>query len=253
MQHYCDIAKRLGRIPVFVICHNNGFLVNNTLKQLWHLKEAQFIIVDSLSTDFETLEILKILEKSGVLVFRPGTNTGPHLFHCYWQELPDQFVITDPDLQYPETLPANLLEMLRNVLQASKTFKAGLALDLSDSKDMLEGEYVGSPSIYAFESVYWTKPVVLPSGKGVDSIVKRPCMAFDAGLDTTFALYDKRNLNGNEYYKAWRIAGADFTAKHLPWYKAFHKANPEKMKLMYPISDTISTMATFLRINSGKN
>jgi hypothetical protein len=86
------------------------------------------------------------------------------------------------------------------------TSKIGFALDISHPEEFLEGPYVETLTIAEHEAQFWLHRIPDPEFE-----------LYRAPIDTTFCLVNKRVYDHGSRHI--RIAG-DFTAKHLPWYKA---------------------------------
>ena len=193
-----------AHIPLVTICYNNHRYVENTV-----LQAARFgirtIILDNASGYADTRAYLAGLQERAEVIFLPD-NAG----HTCWtipsvyNRLPDRFFLSDPDLEWNPTLPADfptILDGLRSELQAGRI---GFALDLSDSGAMFQDpDYVVGTSISAWEAQFWTSRVLHPTYE-----------IYNAPIDTTFHLFDKQNTGGRHI----RLGGI-FTARHLPWYR----------------------------------
>ena len=100
-------------IPILVICHNNYKYVDNTLKQIKNINNNYYKniqILDNLSTDEKTIDYLKTVDCN---VIYNKTNSGPWInsnnnSHIY-NNLPNKFIITDPDLEFNKNLPSNFI------------------------------------------------------------------------------------------------------------------------------------------------
>lgn len=171
-------------------------------------------IVDNASTAPEMLLCLQQMEAQGVEIIHRSENSGPHLFldAAFYANLPEYFVITDPDLALNPHLPATFLEDLLALTEQHQIGKAGFALDISDRSAMRQENFVICDKvlkIWEWEEQFWTQP--LPPLPGGDPV-------YNADIDTTFALYNKRYFDPGQHYRAVRVAGR-FTCRHLPWYR----------------------------------
>lgn len=113
------------------------------------------------------------------------------------------YVVTDHDLSI-EGIPNDYIEVLINGLDLNPNVtKCGLSLKIDDLSD---NEYTNH--VKRFEGVYWHDK---------DNVGN-----YIAGVDTTFAVYDRDRQNpgwdhGNKFFFATRTP-PPYTAKHLPWY-----------------------------------
>lgn len=197
-------------IPSF----NNPSYVRGMVAQL-HERACRCIrIVDNASSAPEMLVCLQQMETQGVEVLHRSENSGPRLFldAAFYAALPEYFVITDPDLALNPQLPATFLEDLLALTEQYQIGKAGFALDISDRAALRPERFaIGDKefTIWEWEEKFWTQP--LPPLPGGDPV-------YNANIDTTFALYNKRYFDPGQYRRAVRVAGR-FTCRHLPWYR----------------------------------
>jgi FkbM family methyltransferase len=193
-------------IPIIIVCYKNWKYVLHMLDQLAQLNPRlleQVVILNN-SPD----STLPANLHAGVQVLHRPNNQGPMVSPWVnkdiYEMMPDQFVLTDADLDLNINLPVDFLEQLQTLAKTYKNGKVGLALDISDPHLFYsDTEYSSGKSIVDQELQFWTKPL----SKDV----------YQADVDTTFALHTK-------YYEvsyrnpSIRVAGC-FTARHLPWYR----------------------------------
>ena len=158
--------------------------------------------MDNASTDEPTREYLVTC---GLDVRYNKTNNGPWVSSgCnqdLYNQLPDEFILTDPDLEFNENLPIDFISRLSDISNKYRVNKTGFALKISDFDAMYQCTYYEGRNIRDWESQFWA-----------DRISDERYELYNAGIDTTFALINKRYGCGSI-----RVAG-DFTAKHIPWY-----------------------------------
>jgi hypothetical protein len=53
-----------------------------------------------------------------------------------YNNLPDKFIITDPDLEFNKNTPSNFIDIMISISDQYKSEKVGFALDLSESDKM---------------------------------------------------------------------------------------------------------------------
>lgn len=205
------------QIPVFIVCYNNGVHVLNMVKQLNKYKITP-IIINNCSTDIETLLTLnKIIDSSFAHVIHSKKNFG-HLIgfmDSIYALLPEVFAYTDPDLQLNNNLPHDFLWQLSAITEKYSVYKAGFALTLLDSEQMIDNHHTKIKfrpftfkkefNVTEWEKRFWRFKLSNPDYD-----------LFQADIDTTFAVYRKSNFTGN-FFDAIRVAG-NFEAIHLPWY-----------------------------------
>jgi FkbM family methyltransferase len=195
-------------VPILVICHNNHKYVENTLRQISRINKDYYKninIIDNASDCEETINFLKsvdvkVIHNENITPIIDESN-NTHIYNS----LPDEYVLTDPDLELNENTPENFIEILANLSQKYSCGKVGLALDISDFDKMYQTDYFHGNTIYAWENKFW-----------VNKISDSDYEIYNSALDTTFCLINKRR-ESNPHYNL-RVAG-NFTAKHIPWYK----------------------------------
>ena len=197
-------------IPVLIPSFNNGAYIENCVSQLNSLGFSRFVVLDGGSTDSRTRKALRQLGPASKVITLPD-NPGPRFFfehRPFYRALPEKFVVTDPDLEFNQALPKDFLSTLSQLTYEFSIGKVGFALSIDGP--LLDDEFfMGKKwtTIRDWESQFWTRP--LPNSAGVE--------AFDAPIDTTFALYNKRFLRRKDFFNAIRVAGP-YAAKHLPWF-----------------------------------
>ena len=194
-------------IPIIIISFNNHKYVKNTIVQLENIDSSiikNVIIMDNNSSEINTINYLNTTKHK---VIRNIENKGPWIenYKDFYNSLPNQFIITDPDLEFNNNLPKNFIQILLSLSDKFKCHKIGFALNIEDSDQMYGSVYYNNLNIYDWEKQFWQNKID-------DSNYE----LYDAEIDTTFCLINKQAANKSS--KRIRIAG-NFTAKHLPWYK----------------------------------
>jgi FkbM family methyltransferase len=186
-------------IPIIIICFNNYKYVENIINQIININEllVEFItIVNNNSNEKDTIEYLN---NSKINIIN-NDNIGPWISqyvneHIY-NKLPDQFILTDPDLEFNVNLPKNFIEIMISLSNKYMPKKIGFAINIDDTNLFYENINI------EHEKDFWINKI------------EDDYELYQANIDTTFCLINK---NGIENYNI-RIAG-NFTCKHLPWYK----------------------------------
>lgn len=195
-------------IPIIIVCHNNGWMVEKTINDIYDkFTKSNFIIVDNASTTQPTLDILeKLINKPRVILHRFTDNGSPRRIFfepSLYKYTKNPYIITDPDLDL-STLPNNTIDTLMKIAMKYKTFKVGLAIDISQKDDLFS-------YVYENEKIFWTNKIN-------DSNYE----LYNAQIDTTFCLIC--NLITTENKDFWqnniRVAGP-YTIKHLPFHKSY--------------------------------
>lgn len=199
--------NRRDNIPILIISFNNWKYVRNTIQQIEKINREyldDIIVVDNCSTDKNTLDYLDTLS---VRLIRNSVNAGPWI--CPWcnvdiyNQMPQKFIVTDPDLEFNENLPTNFVQLLSEISDKYNSNKTGFALDISEPNKLFNSKlYVDGKSIIEWETQFWNHKI---EDDNYD--------IYNATIDTTFCLFNK----SADWSKNIRVAG-NFTAKHLPWY-----------------------------------
>jgi len=225
--------------PLVVISHDNHAYVANTISQA-NAFGLRAIVLDNASTYEKTREYLRSIEQATEVRYLPS-NFGSTCWQrsFVYDDLPDRFFLTDPDLQWNPRLPSDFAEQLDGLCTKFQARAVGFALDIHDREAMLQdADYFAGQSIWDWESQFWRK-----------RISHEPHEIYDAPIDTTFQLLDKRRASG-----VFRVAG-EFTARHLPWYRDAANAPHDLLHMYAPRGAwAISTIAKLiLREMSRKN
>jgi FkbM family methyltransferase len=222
-------------IPILIICYNNHIYVDNMIKQIKKINPEYFsyiTIINNSSTDKNTISYL---ETCSVNIIQ-NKNNGPWIsqncnIHIY-DTLPEQYIITDPDLQLHKNIPSNFIEILSNLSEKYQCRKIGFALDISDYDLMFQTNNYAKfgLTIYDWEKRFWENKIN-------DSEYE----LYNAEIDTTFCLINKKYINSNI-----RVAD-NFTCKHLPWYKNNPLINIYDNYQNYINIESISSIAITIR------
>ena len=207
----------ISDIPIVVLSANNPTFLRDMIDQL-SLYHSNLTVFDDASDFPPMLELLSELSRR-MPVHKSQCRLGPRGFLLRGlgliEELPRYFAVTDADLILNRYLPPSFLTVMYGILSNSGFSKVGFALDLSDSEKMWKYEYFNNHTIVGWESRFWNPSDQIKS--------EQSAPVYKAHVDTTFALYDKNKLLGEEHGYMWRwedslrVAG-NFTAKHRPWY-----------------------------------
>ena len=227
-------------IPILIICYNNYKYVENTSIQILKINEAYYKNITILNNCSTCVDTINYLNTVNVKVIHNVTNNGPWISPSdnttLYNQLPNKFILTDPDLEFHENLPANFIEILVNLSDKYQTSKIEFALNISDHDDMFQiSTYANNKSIYDHEIDFWVNKI------------NDPCYElYYAAIDTTFCLVDKTyTLDDACNNNCVRIAG-NFTAKHLPWYKNNKIFNVYENYQLCNSTTTISTNSTHI-------
>lgn len=194
------IPRDFKATPIVVICRDRFTPVRELLCWLTAAGYTRPILLDNASTYPPLVDFLATTDAE---VVRLGSNMG-HL--APWStELRERldpegpFVVTDCDVVPDEDCPADVVEHLAGVLlRYANVDKVGLGLRIDDLPDC----YALKAEVLEWESLFWESEIA----PGV----------FQAGVDTTFALY-RSPAERHSCDRALRT-GAPYRARHLPWY-----------------------------------
>lgn len=208
--------KYMSIIPIVIISYNNHQYVDNSIKQLIHINpnvKSSIIIMDNNSDNSETIRYLDNLKE--ISLIRNKFNNGPVINSTnnksVYDQLPEKFILTDPDLEYNPHMPHDFINILSKLSDQLKCAKIGLAIDISDKNKMYSyNTYFDHYTIWEWESQFWKH-----------KILNNTYEIYDASIDTTFSLINKKYLKNNDRLdwvrNCYRIAG-NFTCKHIPFY-----------------------------------
>lgn len=181
-------------IPVWIINRDRLTTTRNMVEYLHRVPGARPIIFDMESSYPPLLEWYKTF---GGHIVR-SENVGPR---DTWNHVPDislgcdYYVVTDSDLDL-SSVPLDVLDFLRSGLDRyPRIHKCGLSLEIND----LPNTEMGRFAFRCEESYWWHR---------VDG------QFFNAGIDTTFAMYRAGSGWAGDAIRSDR----PYTARHVPWY-----------------------------------
>lgn len=209
-------------IPILIPCFETVTYVRNMVDQLREFGLKNIILVDNAST-YEPMRDFLDHPGKHVTVVRQIVNKGPRdifVDSTNYVMLPEIFCVTDPDLCFNVDLPHDFIAQLAALTVQHAIGKAGFALDISNRDAMQQNAFqIGDKpyKIWDWEQRFWNAPIGL-TAMG-DPI-------YNAPIDTTFAVYNKRFFNPRSPLTALRVGGR-FTCQHLPWYTD-NKLPPEE-------------------------
>lgn len=216
-------------LPVIIVSYNNHTYVDSMIKQLNNFN-IKPVVIDNHSTSQETIDYLRQLNHENAFVIFSEMNLGHRVgfLSPVYDVLPNFFGYTDPDLIFKKEMPITFIEDFKNLTEKYQIYKVGCALELSGGirKDTnMKINTTKKPffipsrkfSIQEWESRYWKLKI------DDDSFD-----LYSAPIDTTFAIYNKKNYFFNTC-EALRVAG-DYAVFHLPWYKDMDLMSEDQLK-----------------------
>ena len=153
--------------------------------------------------------LLAFYDKSPELnVLRLTTNMGPYAFWHLGMQVQQAapFVVTDPDVVPAVACPSDLVERMLWAMETlpATPCKVGPSLRV----DNLPAHYRLHKEVVAWESQWWQRTVTV--GESV--------VAYDALIDTTFALYKAGSGSWPSEGTHYRLA-PPYELEHVPWYE----------------------------------
>ena len=204
------------KVPIIVICYNNHKYVNNMINKIIKINpdlKSSIIIMDNNSDNSSTQKYLQE-NINDVIIVHNVQNNGPWVdINRNWflyDIMPDKFILTDPDLEINDNLPANFVDILCDLIDEYDCSKIGFALEVKDSDKMYDDyNYFDNKSIWQWETThFWNEENRFEHPK---------YQLYKGGIDTTFGLVSKHRLHSGTDFINVRVAG-DFTCRHLPFY-----------------------------------
>ena len=192
-------------IPVYINSRDRESTVRNMVEWLLSAGTTRVIIMDNNSTYPKLLEYYKNLP-ARVELHKFPANHGPWSFWTAYLHLQQRtpYVVTDSDLEFATECPKDLLHKMYSLLNRFPTsLKVGPGLKIDDVPDD-EALYSGWDR--KGEQHFWTKRF---NGE-----------AFNAPIDTTFALYPVGKYISGDYLKGYQNLRMDspYLMRHMPWY-----------------------------------
>lgn len=187
-------------IPVFIICFERVEGLKLLVSWLETHNLRNIIFLDNDSTYPPLVEYLNSSPYQKIRMNRNIGHTAAWTLDVIKILTPDQFyIVTDPDVIPTENCPGDIINYLLKVHEKFLPYqKVGLGLKINDLPD----HYPLRKSVIKWEEQFW----ITKLDKGI----------YDAGVDTTFALYKPFTYN-YILHPSIRI-GEPYTARHLPWY-----------------------------------
>jgi hypothetical protein len=207
---------------IFIIIRDRFSHLVRLINWLEQQKLKRIVLVDN---DSRFPPLVDYLNKTTYQVLEMGRNTG----HTgLWSSgiikilLPDDFyVVTDPDI-IPTSPGKDTLKHLYKIhAKYPYHLKVGLGLKIDDIPD----HYVLKKEVIRWESQFWKYP--LEDG------------VFEAGVDTTFALY--KPYTYQHFIHPSLRTGAPFIARHLPWYTQSRRLSNEEVFYRLRLDENVNT------------
>ena len=218
-------------IPIVVICFNNYYFIKNFVNQIKKYKNP-IILLDNNSKYEDLLNYYKKIKNElgdKITIRLLEENYGHTVYLKLKHELPNIYILSDPDLELNENMPENFAEIFLTLSKQYKKYKIGSALNIKDNAQFVEcNNYSNQQNIYDWEKKFW-----------FEKINNNEYELYNANIDTTFCLVNNNYFNDDEY-DAIRVAG-NFTVKHLPWYDNYIKNNISEKEIKFWKNNNISS------------
>jgi hypothetical protein len=197
-------------VSIAIISYNNLTFLEKMINQV--LKYTNdIVIIDNKSTYQPLLDFFKTNEnKYTILNMEKNHGHTVYKIDTVKKILGPLYLLTDPDIELPSTLPKNFVRQFYDLTKKYKIHKIGVALDIFSDNIRTDVKALGFHGVWNtikdWEKQFWKK-----------RIEDKDFELYSGDVDTTFCFVNEPNT----IYKNLpiRIAGVDYTSKHLPWYK----------------------------------
>jgi glycosyltransferase involved in cell wall biosynthesis len=230
LQYKKKYAKACFEIPIIINNKNQLSYLKRLINSLEKRGYKNIYIIDNAST-YEPL--LKFYEETPYKVFLLGQNVG---FCALWDtdvfdHFKDQYyVYTDSDLEIVDECPDDFMVIMHYLLNKYSLGKVGFSLLTDDLPDT----FANRSEVQKWEARFQQNKVER--------------LAFQAMVDTTFALY-KPNIFGDAGMLLAFRTSFPYSARHLPWYENT-KALTDEQKYYYVNAKTSSHWSSKVAIES---
>jgi len=206
----------ISEIPIFIISFNHLTYLQASIA---YFEKAGFKNIHVIDNASSYPPLVEYLRASPHRVHYMGVNyKHTVLFDSLkFKEVVDSsyFVLTDPDVLPIEECPLDFLYIFLDLLLSYPAKnKVGFSLKLDDLPD----HYELKENVLKWEGRFYEK-----------SKEHGALTAYDAPVDTTFALYrPRKEWRTSDFFAAFRT-GYPYEARHLPWYRDLSKLTDEEI------------------------
>ena len=194
-----------NNMSIVVIGFNQYTYITKMIKQLEPYSN-DIIIIDN-NSDYKPL--IKYYETEyKYSLLKMDKNYGHKVYEEIFivNMLGNNYIITDPDLEFNKNLPSNFIQELVKISKEYKAGRVGFAL-LIDADDIRQELSYASMPLKEWEGRFWKNKINHPS---LD--------LYNAPIDTTFCLL---NTTNNIHGLSIRIGG-NYICKHKPWHHNYY-------------------------------
>ena len=176
-------------IPIYINSFNQPTYLAKMVCQLEERGYQNLIIIDQHSSFKPMVELLASLSKR-YAVLKLSENLGPHWIFTsgFALSFPEWFVYTDADIEFGSRLEPLFIDEMQDAARDLNALKVGMALDIANPAEMINVEISIGGNKYTipeWESQFWKHRIVHTKHE-----------IYSAPVDTTFAVYNRRNFEG---------------------------------------------------------
>lgn len=187
-------------IPVFIICRDRVTALRELVSWLEKHGLKRIVLIDNDSSYQPLLDYFEKTPHQVLPLQRNVGHTSPWKLDIIRTLVPEDFyIVTDPDVIPATECPDDAMTYMLSIHKKFFAYeKVGFGLKIDDLPD----HFPLKAHVVEWESQFWK--------------VKLKDKVYDAGVDTTFALYKPFT-----YYYALHPSirtGEPYVARHLPWY-----------------------------------
>lgn len=209
------------KVPIIINNYNRLSCLQKLIVSLEDKGYSNIYIIDN-NSDYPPL--LEFYRNCTYEIFYLSNNLG---FRALWESgiykrfKRSYYVYTDPDMEVMEDCPADFMAHFIDIFDRyPKCAKVGFGIYLDDIPDTYEYK----EKVLAHETIFWRYPVEKS--------------LYQAGIDTTFALYRPYTKGASSPYKLMFRTGAPYLVRHLPWYSDTHNLTQEEVYYLQSVNQS---------------
>jgi hypothetical protein len=189
-----------SEIACAIIAYNNPTFVKKICERIVKITN-NVVIIDNHST---FLPMVDFLDNCHFNVIRLPQNYGHRVYELdiVKNSLGSIFLLTDPDIEISDFVTKDTIKKMYEISERYNIRKVGVALDIFSENIREDIEYQNQ-KIKDWEQKFWNQRVA-----------DQELEMYWADVDTTFCL-----VNNNQQGWPYIRLAAEYTSKHLPWYK----------------------------------
>lgn len=208
-------------IPLLIPCFNQLTYLRNLINWFRFYSQSDIYILDNASSYPPLLQYFSCIHgQDNVQVVRFERNEGSdnlrNLIDGRISKAYEYYIISDPDVMPHPSVPVDFLDVFRHCIDNLGYHHVGFSLKIDDLPEYIENKAL----ILNAEAPYWRKTITIRYGG-------RNYSAYEAPIDTTFALYKADEGWEKPLRPEWHNSLRIFEAFHLPWYIDPQRINDE--------------------------